>query len=832
MLRKIVFSMQTALLLLLGLIVSIVCATLIERTYGASSASSLIYNSPWFFVLWLWFSFALVVNLIRFRLWEKKKRAIFLFHLSFLVILMGAILTRYFKIEGVLHLREGESSCQFFSSTLYLSVQSSHDTLEYPLRVSSIGGKWKRKTKLEGNVFSISLQQYIPNAEKTIVEDSMGHAVIHMGVFTPHVSTSLFLEKGESDSLFGIYFGLDCDSFPHERPFVQFKPQGKTVQISSNTLLVQKDKSGRRIFVHPGASRFLNDSFMCIVDSVSFVLIQYYEKGRIHAIPTGFSQLSKEEKINEAVDFTLEMGHHRKTVCLFYEKGKNAKKRIFLHGKEITVQLGPKIWELPFSLFLQDFQIERYAHSQKPSQFISNVVVEDSEKHFKKFYAIYMNHILRYRGYRIYQYDFDEDEKGSIFWVTQDPGTPVTYVGYFLLIFTLVFAFLSPQSRIRELNQWIRKLARTHRSLLFIFLLIFLNASPIFSQPRFSSLTGSSGISYENSPSSCRTVIEKIYFQAQILKHLGKCLIAIGCGFLWIGLMRFGFKTRFQKLFPPLSLLFQIGIALGFLALTLGLGMRWYLSGHPPLSNKYESMIFFAWTTLLAGLFLSRYSRLPMICGSLASGWVLLLAHGPSMNASFLPLPPVLKSKWLALHVSTALAGYGFLAIGALLAFFNTLVLVLPVSKKENHFLPRVSLWTYILEQALWIGLSLMILGTVLGAIWANETWGRYWGWDPKEAWTLIIILSYTILLHLRYVSRNWMYWLNVFSFPSFGTVLMTYWGVNVFFSGMHAYSNQGEASFPWIIVWILGIWGIFSFLAYRNRKVFLSKLKNRIIGL
>jgi len=822
MLRKIFFSMPTALLLLFGLVVSIVCATLLERTYGASSAKVLIYNAHWFEFLWIWFSIALVVNMIRFRLWQKRKRTVFLFHFSFLLILLGAILTRYFKVEGLLHLREGESSNQFFSSTLHLFVQSDQGIREYPLAFSPIGKQWKRKMKWNGDVLTLRLQQYIPNAEKRLIEAPDGDPVVHIAVFTQHFSNSLFLEKGGIDSSFGIYFGLDNGPVPHEGPFVQFKSQGKEVWVWSNRPIVQKNKLLKKpVLGNPGTFIRCNAFSIYTVDSVSFVLIQYDQKGRIQAVPSENLQFSREEEKNEAVELALEMGAHRKTVSLFYEKGKNDKKRIFLNGKAIMLQLGPKGFELPFSLSLQDFRIERYPNSQRPSQFFSNVVIEDAGKHLKKPYAIYMNHILKHRGYRIYQHDFDKDEKGSIFLITRDPGTPVTYLGYLFLILSLVFAFVSPRSRIRELGKRIRESRGVRWVWGVFFLLLFLNASSIFSQPRFSSekVLNSSEISFEKSLSSFRTCMEKIYFHGQILERLGRWLIGIGCGFLWIGLMRFGFKTRFKKLFPKLALLFHIAIWLGFLALTSGLGIRWYLSGHPPLANKYESMLFFAWASLLAGIVLSRHSSLPMICGSLFSGLVLLLAHGPSVDASLSPLAPVLKSKWLLFHVSTALASYGFFAIGTLLAFFNILVLALPVSKKENRFLPGVSLWASIVEQALWLGLFFIILGTVLGAIWANETWGRYWGWDPKEAWTLIVLLTYAILLHLRYVVQNWPYWLNVLAFPSFGTVLMTYWGVNVFFSGMHAYGREGEASFPWVIVWILGIWGIFSIFAYRNRK-------------
>ena len=125
---------------------------------------------------------------------------------------------------------------------------------------------------------------------------------------------------------------------------------------------------------------------------------------------------------------------------------------------EIELGYGPRPLHLPFSLYLENFEVKRYKDSQKPSQFHSDVVIRDTQRDLKKPYSIYMNHILRYRGYRVYQYSFDMDEKGTIFLVRRDPGTPIAYTGFFLLIATISLAFFLPKSRIRELESQIRNL--------------------------------------------------------------------------------------------------------------------------------------------------------------------------------------------------------------------------------------------------------------------------------------------------------------------------------------------------------------------------------------
>jgi hypothetical protein len=231
MIRKIFFSMKTMFVLLMILNLSIVTATLLERLYGSAAARILVYNTKWFEILWIYFSIILLLNLIHFKVWRRRKWAMTLFPFAFLVILSGFLLTQHSAIEGFLRLREGESSKQF----------------------------------------------------------------------------------------------------------------------------------------------------------------------------------------------------------------------------------GAKPFNLPFSLRLVDFRIEHYKNSQKPSQFYSDVMIEDPDHNIEKPYSIYMNHILRYRGYRVYQYSFDWDEKGSVLLITRDPGTPVMYVGFFLLFIVIALAFSHPRSRIRQLETEIRE---------------------------------------------------------------------------------------------------------------------------------------------------------------------------------------------------------------------------------------------------------------------------------------------------------------------------------------------------------------------------------------
>ena len=318
-------------------------------------------------------------------------------------------------------------------------------------------------------------------------------------------------------------------------------------------------------------------------------------------------------------------------------------------------------------------------------------------------------------------------------------------------------------------------------------------------------------------------ITENLYYNAKIFQRLGKWFIFLIFISMCINIVIYISKNRFQKLLFFQEKLFKWTVWIGFLLFTFGLGIRWFLAGHAPWSNQYECMVFGTWTTLLAGISLSRHSRLPMIWGSLLAGILLIIAHNPSIDTSFSPLPPVLKSKLMITHVSIAMASYGFFSIGTILALGNlsTLAFTSIVSSKEKDLILKISLWNKITEQSLWIGLLLVTMGSILGAIWANDSWGRYWGWDPKESWSLILILSYTMLLQIRLALRShWIYWFNVLTLPAFGTVLMTYFGVNLFFSGMHTYRGDSETQFPLLLLLIPGIWIIISALGYRKRKL------------
>jgi cytochrome c-type biogenesis protein CcsB len=205
-------------------------------------------------------------------------------------------------------------------------------------------------------------------------------------------------------------------------------------------------------------------------------------------------------------------------------------------------------------------------------------------------------------------------------------------------------------------------------------------------------------------------------------------------------------------------------------------------------------VVYVAWAVMLAGFVFGR--KYPMVIGTAAflSGISLFVAHLSWMSPEITPLVPVLKSYWLTIHVSIITASYGFLGLSS---FLGIMVMILIVIRKESNqqkvtgFIDQL---TTINEMSATVGLYFLTIGTFLGGIWANESWGRYWGWDPKETWALITVVIYSFIVHMRLIpSLKGIFNYNMASILGFASVLMTYFGVNYYLSGLHSY-GKGSA--------------------------------------
>lgn len=263
---------------------------------------------------------------------------------------------------------------------------------------------------------------------------------------------------------------------------------------------------------------------------------------------------------------------------------------------------------------------------------------------------------------------------------------------------------------------------------------------------------------------------------------------------------------------------------IGF-AIHLGsMAMRWYIGGHAPWSNAYESIVFIAGATMVAGLIFARKSPFTLGATGLLAGITMGVAHMNFINPEITNLVPVLKSYWLMIHVATIISGDGFLGLGSMLSL---LVIILFIMRKENdseNIDRAIKELTNIAEMSLIVGLFLMTIGNFLGGVWANESWGRYWGWDSKETWAAVTILVYATILHLRFIPtfKN-PFAFNVASLWGYSTVIMTYFGVNYYLSGLHSYAAGAPMPLPsWVIPSVIALFvlTLISAKSWKNVKI------------
>lgn len=294
--------------------------------------------------------------------------------------------------------------------------------------------------------------------------------------------------------------------------------------------------------------------------------------------------------------------------------------------------------------------------------------------------------------------------------------------------------------------------------------------------------------------------------------------------YMYIGTLMF-FLVIFQifKKNKTLDFLVKACIAIIILLFTLhtgGLIARWIVSGHAPWSNAYESMIYVGWATMLFGLIFGRKSSMTIAATAFLTAFILMVAHWNWMDPEIANLQPVLNSYWLMIHVAIIVASYGPFALGMILGFIALILMVLTTKNNKSKVGLMIKEITVINEMSLTIGLILLVIGNFLGGMWANESWGRYWGWDPKETWALISIMIYAFVLHLRLVpGLRSRFSFNMFSVAAFASILMTYFGVNFYLSGLHSYASGDKVITPTFVYYAIVIFAILSLFAYLQFK-------------
>ncbi len=1015
-------ELTAALLVLFA--VAIGTATFLENDYGTLAARQMVYNAKWFELLLLIIGINLVGSIVSRKLYLKEKLTIFLFHLAFIVILLGSAITRYFGYEGNMHIREGESSNLLQREGAALQVWV--DQEENPAWIQNLSYTNLARVNIQHSVqagdeeIRIRKTGYIPNAAETVVEDPAGQPVLSILLMKPRGREQVFLEPGDSYGDQSFSFSFDDEG---TETMVRFRLEEGRLRIVSDSLMYLREMTAPAdSLLLPGIWHDFRDRAIYRVNNHRFVLQQFYPAASIRLVP---AQAGSGMTGMDALQVRITAAGFTRDVDLFGKQGLEGQKVVVpVNGHTLSLVYGSQSQTLPFSVFLHDFQIERYPGSNSPSSYASEVTLVDRANGVEKDFRIYMNNILKYAGYRFYQSSYDQDEKGTILSVNHDIwGTRVTYLGYFLLVAGMVVTLFTRHSRFRQLIRRSRNPEKKSlKSAAGLFLLLLVS-SAAYSQPagmpslvdketarefgrvlvqdrqgriepvntlatdivhkvtrrdRFEGLhpmqvflgmhqnpagwqtvkmikisnpelkefLGVSGSyaaftdffdftnrrqyklasdvdeAYSKSPGQ-RTKFDKeiidvdervnicymiyigqflkifpraddpahtwytsaqagsfkgsedsvfvagilnLYFNAldegiqsgnysqadellnyiHTFQHRNATIDLPGSFRVQLEIMYYEWNV-FKRLFPFYGLvgfffllvllvhvvvprfpvrIFSIGaqslLFLGFVLHTLGLAARWYISGHAPWSNGFESMIYVAWATMLAGFLFAKRSPLTLAATSVLATLTLFVAHLSWMNPEITNLVPVLKSYWLTLHVSVITASYGFLGLGAILGLVNMVLFLLKTGENHLRIRDKIRELTNVSEISVQLGLVFLTTGTLLGAVWANESWGRYWGWDPKETWSLVTILVYTFITHMRLIpGMKSDYNFNLAGIVGFSSVLMTYFGVNYYLSGLHSYAKGDPVPVPSFVYVTVILISFLALAAWFNAKRF-----------
>ena len=331
-------------------------------------------------------------------------------------------------------------------------------------------------------------------------------------------------------------------------------------------------------------------------------------------------------------------------------------------------------------------------------------------------------------------------------------------------------------------------------------------------------------------PSESKIQLEVSYNKMEIFKHTYQSYLVLGLIMLIIFFIQVFVRPtpKAEKKFRRIMRVMFILTSIIFVYHGSGVVMRWFISGHEPWSNAYEAVVFIGWVVMLLGLIFSKKHMVILAVAAILAALMVFVTEMNLFDPEITPLKPVLQSYWLMIHVAIITGSYAPLGISAILGTLNLFLYIFRNKKNGEILTLNINDLTYISEMTMTIGLFMLTIGTFLGGIWANESWGRYWGWDPKETWALVAILMYAIILHFRFIpGLKKKITFNIWSLWGYSTILFTFFGVNFYLVGLHSYAQgDGLGEFPTSVIVIAIVFAVFTLIAWLRNKQYSRSLK------
>ena len=478
-LQDILISTRTMAVLLLVYAFAMAYATFLENDYGTPTAKALIYEAKWFELIMLLLILNFIGNIGRYRLWKREKWPVLVFHLAFILIFIGGAITRYISFEGTMHIREGETSNEIVTDKNFLKVQIEEkgDVLDYkdiPYLMSPLHKDLEATYEFHDKKVKVVAKEYVLRKKDSLLDDPNGAEYLHLVSTGQTGRQNIFIKSGETKSINGtlVTFNRAIEGA------VEFKNEGgklfiKTpVDASYMTMATQATGTTVKDEFQPLALRSLYS-----INELKLVVPEGLKKGKLMAIE---GDRKKDQNVPDMLKVELQGPKTKQLVDLSVEKGNpNAYKQVTMDGLNIMIGFGPKIYNTPFSLKLDDFIMETYPGSSSPSAYESHIKIIDEGKQTP--FKIYMNHVLNHKGYRFFQSSFDPDRMGTVLSVNHDYwGTLISYIGYTFLFGGMFFMFFWKGTHFWKLNKMLKDVNKKKAAVVILLLLSFgLNAQKI-----------------------------------------------------------------------------------------------------------------------------------------------------------------------------------------------------------------------------------------------------------------------------------------------------------------------------------------------------------------
>ncbi|MFZ4928358.1 cytochrome c biogenesis protein CcsA [Chryseobacterium sp. Mn2064] len=480
-LQDIIISTRTMAVLLLGYAFAMAYATFLENDYGTPTAKALIYEAKWFELIMVLLILNFIGNIGRYRLWKRDKWPVLVFHLAFVFIFIGGAITRYISFEGTMHIREGETSNEIVTDKNFFKIQVEEkgDVLNYqdvPYLMSPLHKDFQATYDFHGKEIKVFAKEYIQRKKDSLVAEPNGAEYLHLVSTGNTGRQNIYIKPGETKSINGtlVTFNRAIDGaveFKNEEGKLMIKTP---VDASYMTMATQATGNTVKNEFQPLALRSLYT-----INELKLVVPEGLKKGRLIAIE---GDRKKDINVPDMLQIELQGPKTKQLVDLSVEKGNpNAYKQVTMDGLNIMVGFGPKVYNTPFALKLDDFVMETYPGSSSPSAYESHVKIIDEGKETP--YKIYMNHVLNHKGYRFFQSSFDPDRMGTVLSVNHDYwGTLISYIGYGLLFLGMFVIFFWKGTHFWKLNKMltdVNKKKGKAAAVLLLFLSLGLNAQKI-----------------------------------------------------------------------------------------------------------------------------------------------------------------------------------------------------------------------------------------------------------------------------------------------------------------------------------------------------------------